>query len=401
MITELVDRIQKRLQPPSAPERVGVVLSGGGARGAYQVGVLSYIGDVFPEAPIDIVTGVSAGAINAVHLANHVAPLEEKARELRSHWTSFRSDHVYAPRSRFNLMMNLLRNGDDEEDRQEEHGLVDSTPLREFLTERFGADEQGRLDGIGKNIRSGTLRACAVTAINYDTGQTVTWVQGSDLKDWQRANRVGINTEIGVEHIMASTALPLFFPAVEVDGDWYGDGGVRLSTPLAPAVHLGATRLLAVTTRYGRSRREANQRQVVGYPPTAQVLGVLANAVFLDALDQDAHHLRRINRLVRDLPHNKRDGLRPIELLLMRPSVDLGKLAGEYEMTTPAALRMLAWGMGSRDTTSPDSLSMLLFEPEYITRLIEIGYQDARARRDEIEAFFAGEMLADSVDTAA
>jgi NTE family protein len=186
---------------------------------------------------------------------------------------------------------------------------------------------------------------------------------------------------------MASTALPLLFPAVRVNGSWYGDGGIRLTSPLSPAVHLGATSIFVVSTRYPRSRREADMPAVVGYPPAAQVMGLLMNAIFLDVLDQDAFNMQRINELVRHLPPRKRNGLRPIKLLMLRPSIDLGRLAGEYELEVKGALQLLTRGLGTGETKSPDWLSMLLFENDYIDRILNIGWEDARKQHDEIARF--------------
>ena len=192
-----------------------------------------------------------------------------------------------------------------------------------------------------------------------------------------------------VDHVMASAALPLFFPAVYVEGAWYGDGGIRLTAPLSPAVHLGAHRIMAVSTRYARSREEADRPVVAGYPPPAQVMGVLMNAIFLDLLDADALRLGQINELLDRLPPGTRDGLRHIEMLVLRPSQDLGRLANDYEVDLPRTFRFLVRGLGSRETRSNDMLSLLMFQPEYIARLIELGEADARARAATIDAFLA------------
>jgi NTE family protein len=189
---------------------------------------------------------------------------------------------------------------------------------------------------------------------------------------------------------MASAALPFFFPAVEVDGSWYGDGGIRLTAPLSPAVHLGATRIMAISTRYARSREEADRPSIAAYPPPAQVAGVLYNAIFLDQLDGDALEMRRINDLIRRLPQSERNGLRPIDLLLLRPSVDLGRLANDYEPDLPRPFRFLARGLGTRETRSNDMLSLVMFQPDYIRRLIEIGEADAAVRIDDIRRFLEG-----------
>jgi NTE family protein len=186
---------------------------------------------------------------------------------------------------------------------------------------------------------------------------------------------------------MASAALPFFFPAVEIDGAWYGDGGIRLTAPLSPAVHLGARRIIAISTRYPRSREEADRPAVNGYPPPAQVAGVLYNAIFLDQLDADALQLQQVNALAARLPPHERDGLRHIDLLMLRPSMDLGRLANEYEPELPRAFRFLTRGLGTRETRSNDMLSLVMFQNDYVKRLIELGEEDARRRLDDIRAF--------------
>ncbi len=167
---------------------------------------------------------------------------------------------------------------------------------------------------------------------------------------------------------------------------------MRLSAPLSPAIHLGARKILAIATRHVRTATEARVPDVTGYPPPAQVLGVLLNSVFLDVLDQDELRLERLNQLLRKLPRERRYGLRPLSLLVLRPSVDLGRLANEFEPQLPKAFRFLTRGLGTRQTKSPDFLSMILFQRDYICRLIEIGEADAEARADEIDAFILGEI---------
>jgi len=176
-----------------------------------------------------------------------------------------------------------------------------------------------------------------------------------------------------------------------VEGAWYGDGGVRLTAPLSPALHLGANRIIAVSTRYARSQADAAQIAITEYPPPAQILGIVMNAIFLDLIDQDASRLQRINKLIEGVPQQHRSDMRPVRLLVIRPSRDLGRLAAEYEPRLPPAFKFMTRGLGTKETKSPDILSMLMFQPDYLTRLIEIGEADAEARADEIEDFLRGE----------
>lgn len=189
---------------------------------------------------------------------------------------------------------------------------------------------------------------------------------------------------------MASAALPIFFPAIKIGNAFYGDGGVRLAAPLSPALHLGAQRVIAVSTRYAGTQAESDAAVVTSYPPPAQVLGILMNAIFLDLVDQDAVRLERINNLLEHLPDDKREGMRPVQLLVVRPSRDLGRLVTEYEPKLPPAFKFMTRGLGTRETRSPDVLSMLMFQRDYLTRLMEIGEADAEMRAEEIDIFLRG-----------
>lgn len=372
---------------PESP--LGLVLTGGGARGAYQVGVLRWIARHYPELSVPILTGVSAGAVNVAALASHQGPFSESVERLDRLWHELRPENVFrvdaasmlwtAVRWGFRLM-----SGGAPTPRV--RAFLNTTPLRSFLHSAIETRE-GELTGIGKNLAAGRLRAVALTATSYSTGQSVVFVQGSDIETWRRPQRRAERTRLTVEHIMASAALPLFFPAVRVGNNWYGDGGVRLTAPLSPALHLGADRILAISTRYDRSKTEAEALQIVGYPPPAQVLGAVLNAVFLDLIDQDALRLHRLNELLLALAPEQRRGMRLIELLVIRPSTDLGLLAAEFEPQLPKAFRFMTRGLGTREQKSPDMLSMLMFQPDYVGHLMQIGERDAESRAAEIETF--------------
>ena len=400
VVRETFQRLRNWLYPTPHDPTTALVLSGGGARSAFQAGVLRYIAEAFPDAEFPVLTGVSAGAINTAHLANDSNAFPEAAGRLVESWRMLEPENVVAASSSLSLLWGLLwRNGfadasDGTEnpgthDVRRTHGLLDTTPLWTFLNRRLGA-ANGTLTGVEDNLRSGHLQAVAVITTNYATGQTVTWVQGDDFDVWEAPDRVSVHSRLTVDHIMASTALPLVFPAVRIGDAWYGDGGIRLTAPLAPAVHLGADRVLAISNRYPRTRAEADEPSVTGYPPTAQIIGIVMNAIFGDALAQDAHTLARVNALVKELPKSKRHGMRPVDLLQIRPSVDLGRLAVDYQDRLPAAFRFLTTGLGTDETQSSDWLSVLLFDPDYIDRLLDIGYHDARRQHDELAEFLRG-----------
>lgn len=375
------------------PRGLALVLSGGGARAAYQVGVLRVLARECPQAVPDILTGVSAGGINAAFLATHQSPFDDKVEQLAQMWAGLHIDHVFRVDLR-DLASRTLRWGGrlmagGQSLLPPAKSFVDTDPLREMLTRELHA-EGGLLGGIPKSLQDGWLRSFALTASSYTTGQSVTWVQTRAdelIPTWERPQRRSEICAIRVDHVMASAALPFFFPAIEVDGGWYGDGGIRLTAPLSPAIHLGAKKILAVSTRYASTSKEADRPQIVGYPPPAQVAGVLFNAIFLDQLDGDALQLRQLNQLIDGQTEEKRHGLRHIDLFVVRPSQDLGRLANEYEADLPRAFRFLTRGMGTRETRSNDILSLVMFQPDYVKRLIDMGENDARARLPELKGF--------------
>ena len=378
----------------TGPSGLALVLSGGGARAAYQVGVLRVLARECPEAVPDILTGVSAGGINAAFLAARQAPFDKKVEQLAQMWAGLRIDNVFRVDLR-DLASRTLRWGgrlmSGGQSPLPAKSFVDTVPLREMLERELQADG-GLLHGIPKSLNEGWLRSFALTASSYTTGQSITWVQTREdelIPTWERPQRRSEICAIRVDHVMASAALPFFFPAIEVDGGWYGDGGIRLTAPLSPAIHLGARRIVAVSTRYASTSREAARPQISDYPPPAQVAGVLFNAIFLDQLDGDALQLRQLNQLIEGQPEEKRNGLRHIDLFVVRPSQDLGRLANEYEADLPKAFRFLTRGLGTRETRSNDMLSLVMFQPDYVKRLIEMGEDDALARLPDLKAFLA------------
>jgi NTE family protein len=371
---------------------LALVMSGGGARAAYQVGLLRHLARRYPQLEIPIITGVSAGAVNAALLARHHGTFSQAVEELSSLWLELTPERVFRVDT-LSLAGKVVRAGvqlasGGAAPAQRMRGMVSSEPLREFLEEAL-TSVGGELTGIDYNLHRGRLKAVAIITTSYTTGQSVVWVQGRDIETWERPQRRSVSCNLTVEHIMASTALPLFFPAIRVDNEWFGDGGIRLAAPLSPALHLGAHKVLAISTRYPSTRSEADRRVVEGYPPPAQVLGVLYNAIFLDLIDQDVLRMERLNRLLKELPVEKRMGMRVVELLVLRPSRDLGRLARDHEPQLPVSFRFLSRGLGTRKARSADLLSMVMFQPDYLRDLIELGEADAESQGDRIAEFMA------------
>lgn len=376
-------------------DALGLMLGGGGARGAYQAGVLRGIARRFPTLSVPILSGISAGAVNTIHLATHAGTLANAADDLAALWLALTPERVYDVRSTplvknvFGWGARLMSGGRTGRGGEPMRGMVDTAPLRQYLNGVLECGPDQSLPGIARNLDRGTLKAVALSATSYTTGQSVTWVEGRDIELWQRPQRRTEAARLTVEHVMASSALPMLFSAVRVGDEWYGDGGVRLTAPLSPALHLGASRILTISTKYPRTRAEADTPLTVGYPPPAQVLSVLYNAIFLDLIDEDILRMKKVNHLLKQIAPDARQHMRVVDILVLRPSRDLGKLAAEFEPRLPRLFRYLTRGLGTRETASPDILSLILFQADYLNRLIEIGEADAVAQGDAIEAFLA------------
>jgi NTE family protein len=366
------------------------VLSGGGARGAYQVGVLRQIARQHPEFHFPIVTGVSAGAINAAFIASQREDLSQTIERLAQLWSTLttsavmRTDVPSLLGNAFRVFGTVATGG--ARIAPPTRGLVDTKPLRRFLETVVNPEN------IAANIRDGRLQALAVSATSYRTGDSITFVQGPpDTETWSRFRRRSRADRIGVDHVLASAAIPLFFPASQVEGEYFGDGSLRQPYPLAPAVHLGADRVLAVSSRFV-SATDEDEAAPGSYPSTARILGLMLNSIFLDQLDADAERLERVNQLLQRVDPKQRWRLpeREVELLVVRPSRDIGRMAAMYEKKLPRALRHLVRGLGTRRSSGSDLLSYLLFVPEFLSDLIELGERDAELNRVRIGRFVEG-----------
>jgi len=376
-------------EPPAARGDLAVMLTGGGARAAYQVGLLRGLARHFPDLEFQIVTGVSAGAINAVYLAAIQGNLAHRVDQLYDLWRTLECHHVftanYTALIPFQQVFGAVL---PRKYAKFPRGLFNAGPLAELLRRVLNTPYRGMpIEGIRHNLAGGALKAAALITLDYSTGQSVRWVQGRPTDVYEGPNRRVEQTELTVEHVLASAALPFIFPAVQIGKGWYGDGGIRLSAPLSSAVHLGARRIIAMSTGYQRTAVEASTPVVRGYPPAAQIIGQLVNAVFLDVIDEDVMRMERLNEMIRKLDAGQRNGFKPIDLLVLRPSQDLGRLAAKYEKHLPNSVKLFTRAMGARETESPDVLSMLMFEPNYTRMLIEIGETDVESRLDELRGF--------------
>jgi NTE family protein len=368
---------------------LALVLSGGGARAAYQVGAMRAIAECCPDLQIPILTGVSAGAINTAFLAAHPGPLPAAVDDLAAAWNELYPHQVYRVRplhigrSMLRWVTNMLlqrRRGPPAL-----RGLMDMEPLRRFLLRSMD------FGGIQRNVVARRLRAVALSATCYNTGQTVTFVEGDESAQlWSRHMRLALRERITADHLLASAAIPIVFPAIKLGNAFYGDGSVRQTAPLAPAIHLGARKILAVAMRSGA---EDGARPILNeeYPVAAEIFGMLLHSVFLDTLEADRERLQTINELLAKCASAEPDPrLRPVDLLMLYPSRDLGAMARDETMELPRLVQLLVSSVGGARARSPDFLSYLMFQPSFTGKLRELGYEDTRKRKGEIENFLGG-----------
>ena len=372
----------------------GLLLTGGGARGAYQAGVLAgvarILGDRTAPYPFPILTGISSGAINAAGLASGAPDFTAAARRVAALWRDltldqvFRTDAVSLGRIGLGWLTSLVFGG--VVGYQGSGALLDPSPLRRLL-ERvldFGAARRA--------LEAGSLFGLAVLATHYGSGASVAFVESPRAGvTWSRARRLGVRARLSVDHVMASTAIPLVFPPVHVEGGWYGDGAVHMTSPFSPAIHLGAERILAVGVRKGRPAEAYVDALAApaARPTAAGIAAGVLNAVFMDSIDGDLERLNRINATLSLLPPEARarSPLRPIQALMISPSEDLGAMAEPHLARFPGKIRYLLRGLGAGDHGSPELPSYILFDRAYTRELVDLGERDAERRRDEIEAF--------------
>jgi NTE family protein len=369
--------------------KLGLILTGGGARAAYQVGVLRAIAEFLPRRapnPFPIICGTSAGAFNAATLAVNARNFRKGVWYLGNIWKNFRPDDIYRTDLAgvlgntvhwlSGVMLGML-----DIHKLKQVSLLDSAPLELLLKETLPCEK------IQESIDAGLLYALSITASGYGSGQSVTFYQGvPGIRPWQRARRLGMPAIIGAEHLLASAAIPFLFPAVRINREYFGDGSMRQIAPISAALHLGASRILVVGIgQDGSESLGSRSRQLGDYPSLAQIAGHALNSIFLDSMEVDMERMLSVNHTVSLMPEAVREAtnLRHVDILVISPSRSIEKIAEQYTGPLPWPIRFLLRGVGAMRHGGANLVSYLLFEKGFCRALMDLGYQDAlkRARK--------------------
>jgi NTE family protein len=368
--------------------KIALVLNGGGARGSYQAGVVRAIYEIVKKDQLlfDIVTGNSAGAINAIFLASSARDWGEASQYLYDVWRKITPDDVF-DLSHYTIKSigqewlsgSLFKS---EKDGAIINSLFNTSPLKNYLEREIEFEEIHHL------IEDNLLTGVSLSTTNYYSGSNIIFYDGaSSINDWTKLDRISVRSRLKIEHVMASCAIPLFFPPIKIGESFYGDGSIRQVTPLSPSIHLGADKIIAIGVRH---RRETETiKEIISKksfnPEMSQIIGVILNAIFLDSLESDIEHLKKTNELVKNCPSSK---LRDIPILTMEPSVQLGSLTHQMEKKLPLMFRYLLKSVGVSQHAGMDVLSYLAFDSSYTKIVSHLGYTDTWARKDEILSFF-------------
>jgi NTE family protein len=373
-------------------KRAALILTGGGARAAYQVGVLKAIAEFMPRrsrSPFQIICGTSAGALNAAVLAVNAQNFSMGVQYMVNTWKGFHANQIYRTDviGVFNntmlwlagLLLSALGI-----DKLNQVSLLDNSPLSELLTQMLPCEM------IQQNIDAGALHALSITASGYGSGQSVTFFQGvKELLPWKRTGRMGIQMDINIQHLLASAALPFIFPATLIHREYFGDGSMRQTAPISPALHLGATRVLVIGVSANGNVDQQDRKDVGEYPSLARIAGHAMNSIFLDSMEVDLERVKKINDLVAIMPEEMREraNLRHVDVLVVAPSQPIDKIAERYASELPWTIRLLLRVAGARKRSGAVLVSYLLTEKKFCRALIDLGYQDALKRREEIMGF--------------
>ncbi len=372
-----------------------LILSGGGARAAYQVGVLKALAEILPVGacnPFPIICGTSAGAINAVTLAAHEGCFQAAVAELEEVWGNLEPHDVYRygwwemtkglgrfAQSLFNQGVGVHR----------PIALLDNAPLRELIKRTV------KFKQIDRAIARGDIEAVSVTAMGYTSGQSVCFFQGKlEMESWHRHRRIGRRTLLNADHLMASSAIPTLFPATKIEHEYFGDGALRQLSPISPALHLGADRVFIIGVSNNPGRQAQHRVRPSRHSPSmAQIIGHMFTSAFVDSLESDIERLERINELLELIPEDVRrekfPHLRPVEKLVVSPSEQIDKIAGRKVRYLPKSLRFFLRNTGATASGGgATAASYLLFTKPFIDELIALGYRDTMWNREAMEKFF-------------
>ncbi len=368
--------------------QIALVLNGGGARGSYQAGAVRAIYEIVKKDHLlfDIVTGNSAGAINAIFLASMARDWGEASQYLYDMWRKITPEDV------FDLSHYTIKNISQDwltgslfktnKNHVSINSFLSTNPLRNYLEREINFSE------IHSLIEDGLLSGVSLSTTNYFSGSNIIFYDGEkSIKDWTKLDRLSVRSPLNLEHVMASSAIPLFFPPVKINDSYYGDGSIRQITPLSPSIHLGADKIIAVGVRHRLDSQTI--KEIISSknfnPEITQIVGVILNAIFLDSLESDIEHLKKTNELIKNRSDTK---LKYIPILSMEPSIQLGSLTHEMEKELPFIFRYLIKTLGISKDSGMDVLSYLAFDSSYTKTVSQLGYNDTWARKDEILAFF-------------
>lgn len=375
--------------------KTALVLPGGGARGAFQVGVLRAIAEMMPhgcENPFPVISGTSAGAINSVVLASKARRFRVAVAELERVWGHFHSDQVYRSDSLTMLKSSLQWFGTIVSGGLligTPNSLLDNSPLRALLSRNI------RFPRIQQSIDDGYLHAIAVTAAGYGSAKSASFFQAAPgCKSWSRTRRSGIRQAINLDHLMASIAVPMIFPPVMLGSEYFGDGAMRQATPLSPAIHLGADRILVIGVRDETADSATDPDKPQEFPSIGMIAGYMLDTLFMDGLYSDLEHMTRVNQLIDAVPVDQRHGplkrMKAIDTMIVVPSQDIREIARECRKEMPRPVRALLRGITGRNSSEGRLLSYLLFEQAYTQQLIKLGYNDALQVKDQLYDFVCG-----------
>lgn len=368
--------------------KLGIVLTGGGARGAYQVGVLRAIYEIthIHRHLLDVITGNSAGAINATYIASNAQDWDIATKSLVEMWKGLTPNDVFdlSKRSITGLGLKWLGGavfGGMTKSGSNMNHLLDTAPLRKLLSERIDFNQ------LNKNILAGVVDGVALSTTNYTSGSSVVFFNSREhIEEWSRSDRFSYRTQLDLNHLMGSAAIPFFFPPEKIGESYFGDGCVRQTTPFSPSIHLGADRIIGIGIRHPHPKEKVRHLAFapVGEPTLGQIAGVMLNAIFLDSMEADYERMKRINELIEK---QNDPAFRQIPVFMIRPSKDLGKMTEKLNKELPGKLRYLLKGIGVSDKEGLDLLSYLAFDESYTEPLIELGYQDTLNQRDLVLEF--------------